>query len=101
LQPLAAPSHAIVASGGALMHFPVWTSIIADALGVPVTLANEPEASARGAALLTFEAEGAPAPPPLHPGQTFVPDPRHHDIYRAARERQQRLYDNVVGPPRA
>ena len=83
------------------MHFPVWTSIIADALGVPVTLANEPEASARGAALLTFEAEGAPAPPPLPPGQTFVPDPRHHDIYRAARERQQRLYDNVVGPPRA
>jgi gluconokinase len=101
LRPLAAPSHAVVASGGALTHSAVWTSVMADALGVPVTLTNEPEASARGAALLAFEAEGVAAPPPLTLGPTFAPNPRHHATYRAARERQRRLYDSVVGPRRA
>jgi sugar (pentulose or hexulose) kinase len=64
-----------------------------------MTLATVPEASARGAALLCLEALGAPAPPPIALGETFAPDPGRHDVYRAARERQQRLYDNVVGPP--
>jgi len=28
----------------------------------------------------------------------FAPDPRRHDVYQAPRQRQQRLYDTVVGP---
>lgn len=98
LAPLAPAGHRIVASGGALDRSRVLASIIADVLGVPLTLSGEPEASARGAALLALEALGAPAPPPLAAGATVAPDPGRHAIYRAARERQQRLYDNIVGP---
>src|SRR5262249_9208714 len=65
LAPLAASGHAVVGSGGALMHSRAWTAMIADVLGVPITLARAAEASARGAALLTLEAEGMPAVPPL------------------------------------
>jgi gluconokinase len=97
LAPLADSGHAIIASGGALAHNQVWATIIADALGVPMTLSSEPEASARGAALLTLRALGVSPPPPLPPGRTVTPDPRHHEIYRAAMGRQRLLYDKLVG----
>jgi gluconokinase len=100
LQPLAEPGHAVVASGGALHHLPSWADIIADALGVPIVLADEPEASSRGAALLALEALGAPAPPRAPTGPVVEPDPAHHDRYRIARKRQDRLYESVV-PPQA
>jgi gluconokinase len=99
LSPVAASNHRIVASGGALIHSPVWVTIIADALGVPVTLSLEHEASARGAALMTLGALGV-SPPPREPGRTFTPDPSRHERYRAARERQRRLYEAVIGQPR-
>jgi gluconokinase len=98
LAPLAAPGHAVIASGGALGHSHLWARIMADALGVVLTLSSEREASARGAALLALAAEGAPAPLPLPLGERLTPDPRRHDVYRALGQRQQRLYDNVVGP---
>jgi gluconokinase len=97
LRPLAADDHVVVASGGALSHSPVWAQIVTDALGVSVALDDDVEASARGAALLALEALGAPvpvAPPPL---RVLRPAPERHARYRAARERQRRLYDNVVG----
>jgi gluconokinase len=97
LAPLAEPGHAIIASGGALTHNGVWAAIVADTLGVPITLSSEPEASARGAALLAFQALGVSAPAPLPPGRTVTPDSRHHEIYRAAMERQRLLYDKLVG----
>src|SRR5712692_7041932 len=99
LAPLAADGHRVIASGGALHRSRAWASIVADVLGVPLTLCGDPEASSRGAALLALEALGAPPPPPLPAGATIVPDPGRHGVYRAARERQRRLYDNVVGPP--
>lgn len=98
LAPLAADGHRVIASGGALHHSRVWASIMADVLGMPLILSVEPEASIRGAALLALEALGAPAPPPLPVGTTIVPDLDRHGVYRAARERQRRLYDNIVGP---
>src|SRR4029077_16672716 len=98
LSPLAERGHVVIASGGALTHGEVWPAILADALGVPVSLSSEPEASARGAALLALATLGAPAPSPLPPGRIVSPDPRHHEIYRTAMERQQRLYDNLVRP---
>jgi sugar (pentulose or hexulose) kinase len=73
--------------------------MLADAFGRPLTLSHEAEASSRGAALRVLEALGAPAPPAAPLGPTVVPDPRRHDAFRTARDRQQRLYDNVVGPP--
>src|SRR5712692_105955 len=99
LAPLAADGHRVIASGGALHRSRAWASIVADVLGVPLTLCGDPEASSRGAALLALEALGAPPPPPLPAGATIIPDPGRHGVYRAARERQRRLYDNVVGPP--
>ena len=99
LAPLAADGHRVIASGGALHRSRVWASIVADVLGVPLTLCGDPEASIRGAALLALEALGAPPPPPLPAGPTIIPDPGRHGVYRAARERQRRLYDNIVGPP--
>jgi len=97
LAPLAEAGHTIIASGGALAHNEVWAAIVADALGVPMTLSSEPEASARGAALLTLRALGASRPPPLPPGRAVTPNPRHHEVYRGAMERQQLLYDKLVG----
>lgn len=45
----------IVATGGALRAHPEWVPILADALGLPITLSGIEEASARGAALLALE----------------------------------------------
>ncbi|HSE06488.1 MAG TPA: gluconokinase [Methylomirabilota bacterium] len=97
LRPLAANGHRVVASGGALAHSPVWAQILTDALGIPVAVSTYAEASARGAALLALEALGMPAPEAPPPGRTLEPNPRRHARYRAARERQRRLYDNIVG----
>ena len=95
LAPLAAPGHTVVASGGALGHSPLWASITADALGVPLVLSSAGEASARGAALIALTAEGAPAPPPLPRGRTFDPDPGHHEIYQRLSARQECLDDKI------
>jgi gluconokinase len=98
LAPLAGGEHMLIASGGALRRSPAWATIIADALGVPLTLSGEDEASARGAALLALAAEGCPPPPALPSGRALIPDPRRNEIYRALTQHQERLYDNVVGP---
>jgi gluconokinase len=97
LRPLVAADHVVVGSGGALAHSPAWAQIVTDALGVPVALRHDAEASARGAALLALEALGLPRPPAPPSARIVQPDPERHARYRAARERQARLYDNVVG----
>jgi gluconokinase len=99
LAPLAAAGHDVIASGGALLRSPAWTRMLADAFGRPLTVSAEAEASSRGAALRTLATIGAPVPTPVSRGRIIVPDPGRHAAFRAARERQQRLYDNVVGPP--
>ena len=65
---MAAPGHAVIASGGALHGSRVWSQIMADALGVPIELRASTEASSRGAALLALAALGYPPPPPEPPG---------------------------------
>jgi len=89
----------VVATGAGLLHSPTWTGIMADVLGRPVTVSGVQEASSRGAALLALEALGeleiGEADAPL--GETFEPDPGHHETYRRAIERQRRLYDAVLG----
>jgi gluconokinase len=98
LAPLAGAGHEVIASGGALRSSPAWTRMLADAIGRPLTLSAEVEASSRGAALRTLEALGAPVPPPAARGRVIAPDLDRHAAFRAARERQGLLYDNVVGP---
>ena len=96
LRPLAA-EHRVIGSGGAIGHSPTWAQIIADALGVPIGLSADTEASARGAAILTLEALGVQTPPPADPVRILRPDPGIHAKYQVARRRQLRLYDNIVG----
>jgi gluconokinase len=98
LRPYAAEAHQIVASGGALARSRAWAQMVADALGHPVTVAREDEATSRGAALLALSALGRPVAdegtgPPL--GETFQPDAARQARYEAARERQRTLDDRL------
>ncbi len=93
LAPLATPDHAVMASGGAVRSR-AWAQMIADALGQPLRLSSEEQATSRGAALLALESLGRVADlRAVHasPGLIVEPDPRRHARYRAALERQQRL----------
>ncbi|MCL4562760.1 MAG: gluconokinase [Chloroflexi bacterium] len=89
----------IIASGGALLHSPVWLQILADVLGKPVTASLAEEASARGAALLAFEALGYlgdVSQAPQFTGQVYLPDPARHALYKDLIEQQKTLYDQVI-----
>jgi gluconokinase len=89
----------IVASGGALRESPAWTQILADAMGRPILPSAEPEASSRGAALLTLEALGwipRLEDLPASFGPPLSPDPARHTRYAAALARQKELYSKLV-----
>lgn len=100
LAPLADPRHEIVVSGGAVVNSRTWAQMIADALGRPIIVSVESEASRRGVALLTLDALGLPpglAGAPVPGGERVEPDPRRRDRYRDAAARQQHLYDALLG----
>lgn len=90
----------VVATGAALLHSPAWLQIMADVLGRPVLASAEPEASSRGAALLAGETLGLLAEPldAMRPAtrRRFDPVTEHTERYRAAAERQRRLYTQLV-----
>jgi gluconokinase len=82
----------IVATGGTLLTDPDWLQIMADALARPITLSGVKQASLRGAAVLALERLRKSVPTaPL--GPVVEPRPDRAEAYRAARERQRRLYD--------
>jgi gluconokinase len=82
----------IIATGGGLRHDDDWVQIIADVLERPIRFSNVKEASLRGAAVLTLERLGESVPPaPV--GRIVEPRLERAEAYRAARERQRRLYD--------
>ena len=89
----------VIATGGQLIHSPVWTQMLADALDVRVTTSPEREASSRGAALLVLHALGKLpklwASTPAR-GRSFRPRPAVHARYERARRRQQRLYELLL-----
>jgi gluconokinase len=70
----------VVASGGAIVASPWWQQTLADVLGRPVRIVDEPEASARGAALL---ATGQTAEPDTV--RVVEPRPDAVEAQRAAR----------------
>jgi len=85
----------IVATGGALLKDEDWMQIMADALARPITASAVSEASLRGAALRVLERQKKPIPEaPL--GRVFEPREERIEAFRAARERQRRLYDAVT-----
>ncbi len=90
----------IIASGGGILNSRVWTQMMADVIGVPVVASAVPEASSRGAAMLALEAFGQiesmdALETPL--GEVFEPDARNHERYLSGREKQERLYELLIG----
>ena len=86
----------VVATGGGLLHDPAWIQIMADALARPVSESAVKEASLRGAAVAALERTGyEAAEAPL--GNVFQPQKARAEEYRSARERQQRLYEELRG----
>ena len=86
----------VVATGGGLLADPEWIQLMADALARPVTASTVEEASLRGAAVATLERLGCETgEAPL--GEMFHPREARADAYRSARERQQRLYEELRG----
>lgn len=81
----------IRAGGGALLASPTWTGMLAAALERPVRVADDPESTARGAALMAAEVLGLGPPvdqiPP--PDEREVePDPECVNRMRGIRDRQ-------------
>ena len=88
----------VVATGGALLNDADWLQITADALGRPLTVSGVEEASLRGAAIVALERLGH-TPMPALLGRVVEPRLDRADAYRAARDRQRRLYEAVIGSP--
>ncbi|HLI35437.1 MAG TPA: gluconokinase [Terriglobia bacterium] len=85
----------VIASGGALLHSPAWSQMMADALGRSVVACLEKEATSRGAAMLALERLNVvPDVSRLQGrrGKTFNPDPSHIAVYEEMLTRQQQLY---------
>ena len=81
----------IVATGGGVADDD-WVQILADVLERPLTRSGVPEASLRGAAVAVLERLGEPVAP-APPGEVVEPRQDRFEAYRAARERQRRIYD--------
>ena len=88
----------VVATGGGLLRDRDWIQIMADALARPVHVSAVPEASLRGAAVLALERLGHEvADAPI--AEVVEPRADRAEAYRAAREEQQRLYDELYDAP--
>jgi gluconokinase len=90
----------IIASGGALLHSPGWTQMMADALGRPITICTEAEASCRGAALWALERLGLIdnlGDLPASTGAVIAPRPEYQDAYQDLFFQQHQLYERLFG----
>ena len=88
----------VIGSGGALLHSPVWTRMMADTLCHPLLLCLEHEATSRGAALVALERMGAiTAVPGASLGSVLEPDPEKTQLYLAALAEQRSLYQRLFG----
>jgi gluconokinase len=101
LAPLAQENPEIIASGGAITRSTYWLQLMADVLQRPVAVTGEDEATSRGTAILALHGLGVwPAlnTIPARLGPIYHPDPERSQVYRAAIQRQQQLYDALAGP---
>ena len=88
----------VVATGGGLLRDRDWIQIMADALARPIEVSGVAEASLRGAAVLALERLGHEvADAPI--AEVVEPRPERAEAYRAVREEQQRLYDELYDAP--
>ncbi|MHB8625250.1 MAG: gluconokinase [Aggregatilineales bacterium] len=82
---------AIYGAGGVLANSPGWAQVTADVLGRDVTLCADPQSSARGTALLALNTYIEPTISAIYHAR-----PDRTARYRAARQRQQQLYDLLL-----
>jgi gluconokinase len=100
LKPKKEEKHILVASGGALLHSPVWIQMMADVIGQPVRVSTIAEASSRGAALHALEAMGVVEDldqTEVHLGTSYEPRAEPHAIYQRALERSIEFEKRVAG----
>jgi gluconokinase len=85
----------IVGGGGALAASPEWAQMIANALNRPLSIPQEKEITARGAAVLALNAIGAGALNAFPPQAAYPiePQPEYAAVLRGARQRQVDLYN--------
>lgn len=89
----------VISTGGALLHSPAWTQMMADALGRPVIPCLEKEATSRGAALMALERLGAiesVCEVPAVLGQPVQPDPASVPLFERELELQSSLYRKLL-----
>jgi gluconokinase len=89
----------VIGNGAALLNSPTWVQIISDVLGVPVSISQVEEASARGAALLALRSLGHledVESAPDFTGEQIAPDLGRHEVYLDAMARQQALYSKFA-----
>ncbi len=93
------PTARVIGSGGGLLHAPAWMQIFADVLNRPLIASAEKEATSRGAVLLALRSLGVIKSLdelPADLGETYRPDPGHHELYLQAIERQKELYERLI-----
>jgi hypothetical protein len=94
----------VVASGSEIDRSMLWANMLADTLGAPLSLAEEPSAPERGAAILAMVAAGmlphiAAAPAPL--GPLVRHDPGRHRLLMGAVERREAFLRRLRTEPAA
>jgi gluconokinase len=89
----------LVASGGVLARQPELAQVIADAVGTPVALAADAEASTRGAAIVALARIGAlpSIEVAARTTRTYRPDAAKRDRYEGALAQQDRLITALRG----
>ena len=93
-------SHSVTLSGGGFRRSQVWAQMATDAFGRPATRSAAVEATSRGAALWALAHLGAiesPAAVDQLGGESLNPGAASREVYRAAMERQERLYRRMAG----
>jgi gluconokinase len=99
-----APGARIIASGGALHASHVWAQIVADVIGRPLTISGAEESSSRGAVLLALEAGDkikSIGEENVIEERIIEPNRSRQALYSSARDRQQKLYERLVGDEEA
>jgi gluconokinase len=98
LQPMLEPDAQIILTGNAMLGSSLWSQMLSDVLGRPVITCDEPEATSRGAAILTLKALGLGNLEsfPARLGRVFEPNPEHHAMYHKAIGRQRALIEKLV-----
>jgi len=86
----------LVASGGALHASRLWAQLVADAVGKPLSVSPDFEASTVGAALLALRRLGVRVEAHPRRGRLVAPSPEAHQAYASVRARQERLYRLLV-----